>query len=66
MVQDKIGRLISCKRKEKYLTQSELANKLHVSDKIVSKWERGKGIPDVSLFNSICNELDISLEELLC
>ena len=65
MNQEKIGKFITKKRKEKQLTQSELASRLFISDKTISKWERGRGIPDVSLFGNICNELDITVEELL-
>ena len=46
---DKIGKFIQEKRKEKNLTQKELANKLGVTDRAVSKWERGVGCPDVSI-----------------
>ena len=46
---EKIGEFISSKRKEKNMTQSDLAKKLGVTDKAVSKWERGLGCPDVSL-----------------
>ena len=48
----KTGRLIRMLRREKGLTQLQLAQKLHVSDKAVSKWERGLGGPDVSLMHS--------------
>lgn len=65
MNQEKIGKYIAIKRKEKNLTQEEFAVKLGITFKAVSKWECGKGLPDVSLFNEICNILNISLEELL-
>ena len=63
MDNEKIGKFISKCRKEKNLTQSELAEKLNISDKSVSKWECGKGLPDVSLYQDICKILDISLNE---
>lgn len=61
----KIGELIKTLRKEKNLTQAELADKLMVSDKTVSKWERGGGAPDVSLMIPLCEELGITVNELL-
>ena len=62
---DKIGEFIKNKRKEKGLTQNELAKKINVTDKAVSKWERGLGCPDVSLLESLSKELDVSILELL-
>ena len=62
---DKIGEFIASKRKEKNMTQSELAKKLGVTDKAVSKWERGLGCPDVSILEMLSIELDISILELL-
>lgn len=53
-------------REGKNLTQAELAEKLHVSDKTISKWENAKGYPDVSLLEPIAQALDISVTELLC
>lgn len=64
MNQDKVGNFIKKCRTEKKMTQADLAEKLGVSSKAISKWECGKGLPDVSLFESICEELDISLNEL--
>lgn len=61
----KIGELICQLRKEKGLTQLQLAEKLHVSDKAVSKWERGIGCPDVSILNALANELNINVDKLL-
>ena len=61
----KIGKLIKEKRKEKSLTQEELASKLSISDKAVSKWERGLSLPDISLLIPLSEILDISLYELL-
>ena len=62
---EKIGKYIQEKRKEKGYTQKELAQKLGVTDKAVSKWERGLGCPDVSILEILSNELDISILELL-
>jgi len=62
---EKIGEFISQKRKEKDLTQAELAKKLGVTDKAVSKWERGLGCPDVSILEILSKELDVSVLELL-
>lgn len=65
MNQEKIGSFIAENRKAKRLTQIEFAEKLGVSNKSVSRWETGKNMPDVSLFLSICDVLDISVNELL-
>lgn len=65
MDQEKIGKFISECRKNKKMTQSELAEKLGVSDKSVSKWETGKCMPDLSLFKLLCEELEITINELL-
>jgi transcriptional regulator with XRE-family HTH domain len=62
---EKIGEFIAEKRKEKNLTQVELARKLGVTDKAVSKWERGLGCPDVSILEILSKELDVSILELL-
>lgn len=62
---DKIGSFIAEKRKEKNLTQKELANLIGVTDKAVSKWERGLGCPDVSILEILANILDISILEIL-
>lgn len=61
----KTGNLISKTRKEKGLTQKDLASRLHVTDKAVSKWERGLSLPDISLLIPISEVLDISIYELL-
>ena len=61
----KIGKFISEARKSKNLTQANLGELLNVSDKAVSKWECGKCLPDSSLFEGICNILDVSMVELL-
>ena len=63
MNQEKIGRLIAECRKDKKITQVELADKLGVTDKSVSKWENGKCLPDVSLYKDLCNILGITLNE---
>lgn len=65
MNQDKIGKFIAKCRKEKELTQQELAKRLNVTDKAVSKWENGRCLPDVSLYLPLCKELDISINDLL-
>ncbi len=62
---DKIGKFISEKRKEKKLTQSDLAEKLNISDRAISKWERGLCLPDASIMLELCKILDISVNELL-
>lgn len=62
---EKIGRFIAKKRKEKNLTQKELALKLNITDRAVSKWERGMGCPDISLLEELSKILDISIIELL-
>lgn len=61
----KIGKYIAFKRKEQGLTQKQLAEKLNMSDKSVSKWERGKGLPDPMYMLELCRILDISVNELL-
>ncbi len=65
MNQERIGKFIAKKRKDKKLTQSELAEKLNVSDKTVGNWENGRNMPDLSLFKPLCDELGISINELL-
>jgi len=60
-----IGKFIQSKRKEKGLTQKGLAEKLGVTDKAVSKWERGLGCPDVSILEVLAHELDTSILEIL-
>ena len=65
MNQEKIGKFIAKKRKEKKLTQNELAEKLGVTDRSISNWENGKNMPDLSLFKPLCDILEISINELL-
>ncbi len=65
MNQIKIGNFIAARRKAHGMTQSQLAEKLGITDKAVSKWETGKSMPDLSLFNPLCDLLEITLNELL-
>lgn len=65
MDQKKTGRFIAARRKDNNLTQSQLAEKLGITDKAVSKWETGKSMPDLSLFGPLCDLLQITLNELL-
>lgn len=65
MDQEKIGKFIAECRKAKKITQSELAEKLGVTDRSVSNWENGKNMPDLSFFKPLCNILDITINELL-
>lgn len=62
---NQIGEFIKLKRKEKNLTQKELASKLGITDKAISKWERGLGFPDVSLLEDLSKELNISILEII-
>lgn len=64
-MKDTIGTLISEVRKEKGLTQQELADKIHVTKQAVSKWETGKGFPDITLLEPLSEALDISMSELI-
>lgn len=64
MNQSKIGAFISARRKAMGLTQNQLAEKLGITDKAVSKWETGRSMPDLSLFVPLCTLLEISLNEL--
>lgn len=61
----KFSQYIKDYRKKNNLTQQELANKLYVTKQTISKWENDKGIPDVSLYQSISNLLDVSIDELM-
>ena len=65
MNQEKIGKYIMLKRKELKLTQEQLAEKLSVTDRSVSRWENGRSMPDLSIFRPLCKELNINIEELL-
>lgn len=66
MDQIKIGQFIAERRKLKNLTQLELAEKLHITDRAVSKWENGRAMPDSAIMIDLCKELEISVNELLC
>ncbi|MBR1931922.1 MAG: helix-turn-helix domain-containing protein [Lachnospiraceae bacterium] len=63
--QMKTGEFIAKERKEKGMTQKDLADALGISDKTISKWETGRGMPDLSLMGSLCDTLEISVNELL-
>lgn len=65
MEQAKIGKFIAECRKKQKLTQEKLAEKIGVTSKSISRWENGKTMPDVSLFEPLCKELNISVNELL-
>ena len=65
MDQIKIGKFILNCRKKKSLTQEQLAEKLGVTSKSISRWENGNTMPDYSLLKDLCNELDINVNELL-
>ena len=65
MEQDKIGKFIQSLRKEKNLTQQELAALIGVTDRAISKWENGRGLPDYSLLRPLSDALGISINELL-
>lgn len=62
---EKIGNFISTERKAKKLTQAKLGEMLFVSEKTISKWENGNGVPDTSTLPKLCEILDISINELL-
>ena len=65
MEQVKVGKFIAECRKNKNMTQAELAEKLNITDRAISKWETGKGMPDSSIMLELCSKLDISVNELL-
>ena len=65
MNQEKIGRFIAECRKKNNMTQSQLAEKLNITDRAISKWENGKSMPDSSIMLDLCSELKISVNELL-
>lgn len=64
MDQIKIGKFIAQCRKEKKLTQAQLAEQLNITDRAVSKWETGKGMPDASIMIELCEILGICVNEL--
>ena len=66
MDQIKIGRFIAERRKKASLTQMQLAEKLGITDKAISKWERGVAMPDTSIMLKLCDILGFSVNELLC
>ena len=65
MNQIKIGKFISSKRKEVGLTQMQLAEKLNITDRAVSKWETGRSLPDASIMLELCSILKITVNDLL-
>ena len=65
MDQIRIGKFIASQRKRKQMTQQQLADILGISNKTVSKWECGNGFPEISLVLPLCEELEISVNELL-
>ncbi len=65
MDQMKIGKFIAECRKNKNMTQAQLAEKLNITDRAISKWETGNGMPDTSIMLDLCKELGISVNELL-
>ena len=65
MNQIAIGKFIARKRKEQNLTQEQLAERLGVSNKTISKWETGKCMPDYAVVKSLCDELKVSVAELM-
>ena len=66
MDQIKIGKFIAARRKTAGLTQMQLAEKLGITDRAVSKWENGRSLPDASIMLELCEALDISVNDLLC
>lgn len=65
MDQKKIGKFIAALRKEKKLTQKEVAERLGISEKTISKWECGNGLPEVVYMEPLCDILGITVNELL-
>ena len=66
MDDNKIGKFIAFLRKEKGLTQQQLGDRLFVTDKAVSKWERGLSFPDISILEKLSEELGVDISELVC
>ena len=66
MDQVKIGKFIASKRKEQNLTQMQLAEKLGITDRAVSKWETGRSLPDAAIMPELCGLLGITVNDLLC
>ena len=65
MNQEKIGKFICKCRKNKNMTQQDLAELLGVSDRTIGNWENGRNMPDLALFKPLCDELDITLNDLM-
>ena len=65
MNQEKIGKFIAKVRKEKSMTQQELAKKLNITDRAISHWENGRSMPDAGIMLELCKLLDINVNELL-
>ena len=65
MNQEKIGKFILKLRREKNMTQQELADRIGITDRAISKWENGRGLPDLSLMMPLCKELGITINELI-
>ena len=65
MNQEKIGKFIKDRRLELKMTQKDLADKLGISDRAISKWENGRGVPDVSLLSDLSKVLDVTINDLL-
>lgn len=65
MDSQKMGKLLARLRKEKELTQKQLADAMHISDRTISKWERGAGFPDISLLRVLSDLLDVNIKTLL-
>ena len=66
MDQIKIGKFIAECRKKKNLTQAQLAEKLNITDRAISKWETGNAMPDSNIMLDLCDILGITVNELLC
>jgi len=62
---NKVGALLSRLRKEKGMTQQQIADRLNISDKAISKWERGVGCPDVSLLGELSKILEVNIDKIL-
>lgn len=60
-----LGEFISKRRTELHMTQAELAEKIHVTNKAVSKWENGRGLPDIDNMQELAVALELNLQELL-
>ena len=66
MDQIKIGKFIAECRKKNNLTQAQLAERLNITERAISKWENGKSMPDTSIMIELCSELNINVNDLLC